>query len=248
MLPGEDPDAFRHRLETWAEALAPGDVVEQFLVEQAATASWKIERADRVEAARLAAAVRDADAERQAGRRGEADRLGQVLLGRDGLAPDPDLAQEVLQILDPGVQARPDADGRDPLRSILDRLESPPRGAPGCSRWAELRALLERDLDWNEDQLVEAVRLSGRQPLNMTPEGWNDYMESRFFGDVEEPGPGDDEDLDEEQQIALDEAIEAKIRAEDRRRLTQQLVEVPPEGEAGRGRLSWESSSGRAGD
>ena len=233
VLPGEDPDAFRHRLETWADALAPGDVVEQFLVEQAATASWKIERADRVEAARLAAAVRDADAERQAGRREEADRLGQVLLGRDGLAPDPDLAQEVLQILDPGVQARPDADGRDPLRSILDRLES---CAEGCAwllaRWAELRAPLERDLDWNEDQLVEAVRLSGRQPLNMTPEGWNDYMESRFFGDVEEPGPGDDEDLDEEQQIALDAAIEAQVEAEDRRRLTQQLVEVLPDSEA----------------
>src|SRR5262245_47080817 len=75
VLPGEDPEAFR-RLEAWAEALDPADVVERFLVEQAATASWKLERADRVEAARLAAAVRGAADARRAGRRAEADRLG----------------------------------------------------------------------------------------------------------------------------------------------------------------------------
>src|SRR5689334_20361535 len=57
VLPGEDPDAYR-RLEAWAEALNPVDAVEQFLVERAAAASWKVERADRVEAARLAAVVR----------------------------------------------------------------------------------------------------------------------------------------------------------------------------------------------
>ncbi len=69
VLPGEDPDAFRDRLDSWAEALAPADAVEQFLVEQAATASWKIERADRIEAARLFAALRAAEDERRAGRR-----------------------------------------------------------------------------------------------------------------------------------------------------------------------------------
>ena len=68
VLPGEDPDAFRHRLDTWNDALGPVDVVEQFLVEQAATASWKIQRADRIEAARLAAAIRDGSEGRPAGR------------------------------------------------------------------------------------------------------------------------------------------------------------------------------------
>src|SRR5262249_28577692 len=107
ILPGEDPDAFRRRQEAWAEALAPGDVVEQFVIERAAVASWKIERADRVEADRLAAAVRDAAAERRAGRRHEADQLGRVLLGQDGRAPDPGLARTALGILAPGIEAPP---------------------------------------------------------------------------------------------------------------------------------------------
>src|SRR5262249_33638386 len=80
VLPGEDPDAFRGRLEAWAEALGPEDVVEQFLVDQAATASWKIQRADRIEAERLAAAARAAAEERRAGRRAEAEHLGRLLL------------------------------------------------------------------------------------------------------------------------------------------------------------------------
>src|SRR5262245_55163448 len=33
VLPGEDPAAFRHRLDSWTAALGPDDVVEQFLVE-----------------------------------------------------------------------------------------------------------------------------------------------------------------------------------------------------------------------
>src|SRR5262245_47504261 len=145
VLPGEDPDAFRRRREAWAAALDPGDVVERFLAEQAATASWKIERADRLEAARLAAAARAAAAERRAGRRHEADQLGRVLLGSDGQAPDPDLARTALKTLDPEVEAGPVADGRDPFRSLLDRLEST---AEGCGwllgRWAELGTALER--------------------------------------------------------------------------------------------------------
>ncbi len=140
VLPGEDPDAFRARLDSWAEALAPADAVEQFLVEQAATASWKIERADRIEAARLFAALRASEDERRATRRKEADRLGRLLLGIDGPAADLALAQEALRIFYPDHPAPP-ADGSAPLRPLVDRLEST---AEGCAwlleRWAGLRA------------------------------------------------------------------------------------------------------------
>ncbi len=127
VLPGEDPDAFRARLDAWSEALAPDNVVEQFLVEQAATASWKIERADRVEAARIAAALCASEADKVAGRRKEADSLGRLLLGLDGPVADPTLAQEALRILDPGNPAPP-PDRRAPLRPIVDRLEFDRRG------------------------------------------------------------------------------------------------------------------------
>ena len=100
-------------------------------------------------------------------------------------------------------------------------------------RWAELRASLEQGLDWDEDQFVQAVRLSGRQPLNLDPERWENHKDARYFVDVEEPEPGGDPELDEERQEALDAAIEAEIQAEDRRKLLLQLVDVPPADEAG---------------
>ena len=83
VLPGEDPDAFRDRLDAWAEALDPDNVVEQFLVEQAATTSWKIERAHRVETARLAAILRSVPAGQARREIDEAEALGRQLLGLD---------------------------------------------------------------------------------------------------------------------------------------------------------------------
>src|SRR5262245_34479657 len=48
VLPGEDAEAFRRRVEDWTADLAPLNSVERFLVERAAMDSWKLERADRV--------------------------------------------------------------------------------------------------------------------------------------------------------------------------------------------------------
>ncbi len=233
VLPGEDPDAFRGRLDSWAEALAPADAVEQFLVEQAATASWKIERADRIEAARLFAALRAAEDEQRTVRRKEADLLGRLLLGIDGPIADPALAQEALRILDPGNPAPP-ADRLAPLRPIVDRLEST---AEGCAwlleRWDELLAPLERGTDWDEDRFVRAVRLSGRQPLNLTPEAWELRGQSRYLVRAEPVEPSGDEELDEERQEALEAALSERIKAEDRRALARQLVADLPKGAAG---------------
>ena len=142
VLPGEDPDAFRHRLDAWAEALAPDDAVEQFLVEQAATASWKIERADRVEAARLAAALRDAEAEQRAGRRERGRPPGPAAARprrpRPPTRPSPGRSSRSWT---PGPTPGPPPTRLAPLRPIVDRLEST---AEGCAwlleRWAELRA------------------------------------------------------------------------------------------------------------
>ena len=47
ILPGEDPDAFRRRLEDWSGDLEPRDHVEQFLVRRAVQLSWQLDRADR---------------------------------------------------------------------------------------------------------------------------------------------------------------------------------------------------------
>ena len=60
VLPNEDADAFRKRIATWLYEFQPSSDVEEFLVKQAAMLSWKIERADRYELARLAARVHEA--------------------------------------------------------------------------------------------------------------------------------------------------------------------------------------------
>ena len=149
VLPGEDPDAFRDRLDAWAEALDPDNVVEQFLVEQAATASWKIERADRFEAARLAAILHSMPAGKVRREIDEAEALGRQLLGLDVEPPAPSGPAPA-----PGrpVATTPTASGpsgsadvRKRPGELVDGLES---SAAGCrwllGQWAALCAILDR--------------------------------------------------------------------------------------------------------
>src|SRR5262249_55897165 len=82
-------------------------------------------------------------------------------------------------------------------------------------------------LDWAEGQLVEALRLSGRQPRDMSPREWDYYTQDRWMEDLDEPGSGDGEELDEEEELERDAVIEERVLAEDRRALTGQLVDVP---------------------
>src|SRR5689334_16246609 len=53
VLPGEDPETFHQHVESIVESLAPHNALELALAEQAALSLWKIERAERVEAAQL---------------------------------------------------------------------------------------------------------------------------------------------------------------------------------------------------
>jgi hypothetical protein len=126
VLPGEDPEAFRQRVDDFMEALAPRDAVERFLVERVATASWKIERADRVEAARLAAILRAAPAVPDPRRQEEVAAFGRWLLAV-GIEEKRDAGRLMLPFLDADRQpAFRDGDG-DP-RHVVFRLEATPDG------------------------------------------------------------------------------------------------------------------------
>ncbi len=229
VLPGEDPDAFRDRLDAWAGALDPGNVVEQFLVEQAAAASWKIERANRAEAARLAAAVRDAP-DKSLRRREVAHILGERLL-RGGEDDDSRRTETVHQALIPGAAAGPSPAGAvigfDEPRLILGRLETT---AEGCAwlleRWAELRALLERGPGWDERQFVRAIRLSGHQPMGLTAGQWDRYKWNRDIWGAMLPKMGRDDPRPEGRVRPGETVAQA-----DRRDLGRQLVEELPEQE-----------------
>src|SRR5262245_24666833 len=80
VLPGEDPQQFQNRLDTWSADLVPANELEQSLVERAVTLTWQLDRAARAEAARLTTLIRsapDAEALRQ---QDQAAALGQRLL------------------------------------------------------------------------------------------------------------------------------------------------------------------------
>ena len=47
VLPGEDGDAFRARLEAWTATLHPRNEIERYLVERRGAVSWQLDRADR---------------------------------------------------------------------------------------------------------------------------------------------------------------------------------------------------------
>ncbi len=49
VLPGEDGDAYRKRLEDWSRSLNPTDEAQRFQLERAVGASWKLDRAESIE-------------------------------------------------------------------------------------------------------------------------------------------------------------------------------------------------------
>jgi hypothetical protein len=171
ILPGEDTDAFQARMVAWTNDLKPADDVERFLVARAVQLSWQLERADR------ALAARDADA-RAAGA-GRIDDLADEVaaLGRrlfwDPRGPTFFYPQFEITLGDPkrvswsGLIDDPD----DPLR-LVNRLEAT---AMGCAwlldRWGELRDVLEQGQKWGAPDRFKAIRLLGRQPLDMDEDG-----------------------------------------------------------------------------
>jgi len=178
VLPGEDPDAFRHRVAGIVESLAPRNPLELALAEQAALALWKIERGERAEAARVAAAVRAAEAHAEDRRREELHALGRWLLA-DSVQAKRRTAEELLPFL-PEDRHPPFRAGRGEPLVILLRIRAT---AEGCrwllDRWIALGAELERKGDWDIEELIEAAQLRGERPLLMETSEWECLLQPR---------------------------------------------------------------------
>jgi hypothetical protein len=171
VLPGEDPDAFRRLLDDFIEALSPRHAVELALTEQAATAHWRILRAERTEAARISAALRAAEAAAGHENHEEVAAMGHWLLAGNLRA-----RQEAGKALFPFLSVdRHDSFGRgrgDPQHIAL-RLEAT---AEGCQwlfdQWAKLRVWLDRGVDWRTNELIAALQLRGLRPLGLDTIDW----------------------------------------------------------------------------
>jgi hypothetical protein len=171
VLPGEDTEVYQARLDAWTIDLKPGDDVERFLVGRAVQLSWQLERADRALAAR-AADARSAGASRLDDLADEVAALGRRLFW-DPRGPTFFYPQFEITLGDPkrvswsGQIDDPD----DPVR-LVNRLES---SALGCAwlldRWGELRDALEAGRNWEPRDRFKAIRLLGRQPLDIDDDG-----------------------------------------------------------------------------
>ena len=163
VLPGEDPDAYRDRLDSWTGKFDPRDPVEAYLVERAVNASWQLDRADRAEVAELMEQI-----DKEAARRvEEAAELGARLFRLPGrpLASPP---QGDGVYLEESLISWPfDPDHRGYPAHLVAALEAT---AAGCcwllEKWAALGTILEQGRTWQPADRVRAIRLMGKQPLD----------------------------------------------------------------------------------
>ncbi len=170
VLPEEDSKKFQERIDAWTDDLSPRSLLESFFVERAAQESWKLERIERVNAARLTINIQQARAgETDAMKKEEQDieALGAALFedSRGPLQLYPTLRSRLH--LTPQTPCSGFAHGFDTPVLLVKQLEST---AAGCgwmlARWAELLARLEPGRSWQSPDKFKAIRLLGKQPLD----------------------------------------------------------------------------------
>jgi hypothetical protein len=178
VLPGEDLETFHQHVEGIVASLAPRNAVEVALAEQAALSLWKIERAERAEAARVTASVQTARDREETHRQEELYALGRWLLANSVKAKR-EAAEELLPFL-PEDRHAPFRAGRGEPLVILLRIQAK---ADGCSwllgRWDALGAKLERNGDWDIEEMIEAAQLRGERPLYMDASEWEFLLQER---------------------------------------------------------------------
>ena len=207
VLPDEDANVLQIRLETWIDDLQPQNEVEQFLVEQAVQSSWKLDRADRAEVARLSHIIESVPAEEANRQREEAAALGRRLFSDRDVVGDANLQSEILDALLPGRKSQPaPAPSTSSTTPRPSSAASNPRrpAASGCSTAGPSSATSStRVRPGRRPRRSKAIRLLGKQPLDMTPEQWENHRERRFLN----PDP----DLDAHYDRKLDRQLDDRL-------------------------------------
>jgi hypothetical protein len=166
VLPGESQEQLQEFIQRFKADLHPQCDTEEYFAQRAAIAAWELDRADRVIAARLNERVRyglldleeaEADEVEDNARRLFWDPRGPIALYphwrsfRVTRISSPDSVDDPL----------------NPAR-LVNRLE---HLAAGCQwlidRWTDLRNLLEDGLKWQAPDRLKAIRMLGRQPMDL---------------------------------------------------------------------------------
>ncbi|HZW31926.1 MAG TPA: hypothetical protein VFF52_14540 [Isosphaeraceae bacterium] len=164
ILPGEDAETYRARIDAWTADFRPRNEFEHFLVEQAVRVSWQIERANRAETARLAEQIQTAAADQARRRDDEVAELGRRLLPDQFGTPSLD-ARANGQPGEPQLACSGTTDDSDHPSRLVQSLESTSAGCHWLlDRWVQLRAILDQGLGWQPSDQLRAIRLLGHQP------------------------------------------------------------------------------------
>jgi len=151
-LPAVDPQAAKERYEAWMADLQPRDSSERTCLATAVFHSLELDRVMLAQNARITAQIENAPAEQARREQEEVMALGKRLF------PSRLIPQKWIP--------RPAALPESPAR-ITRRLQTT---AAGClwllDRWAELKAILNRNLPWQPSDKFKLVRLLGREPLD----------------------------------------------------------------------------------
>jgi hypothetical protein len=166
LLPGEDELALEALRETWINKLVPRDPAEAELAFEYVNARWLHLRADRALFRYL-----KADIEQAAGREEES-----VASDIRGLFSDA-RGHHGLYAISTGACGGPttsyptgDTTKKDPNEpsTLVNRLESSEKGCLALtSYWKILRTRLEDGLEWQAQDRLKAIRMLGRQPLDV---------------------------------------------------------------------------------
>jgi hypothetical protein len=166
VLPGEQVELLQVRIRAWKEDLKPESHLEDYLVERIAHVSWQLDRCDRTIAIRLNELVQFGSFDLEEAEADEVEDHGRRLFWdpRGPIALYPHSRSLRLTRI-----SSPDSvdDPLNPAR-IVNRLE---QLAAGCrwllERWGDLRHLLEAGLKWQAPDRLKAIRLLGRQPMDL---------------------------------------------------------------------------------
>jgi hypothetical protein len=171
VVPGEDSQALADRLDTWLGDLAPANDVERFFAKRAVLESWKLDRAERSQTARLTSNIDNAADDRADREQTDVAALGERLFA-DRRGPLPLYPHcDIEHTVDPDRTSRvswsevPD-DADHPAQIVLLLQKT----AAGCewmlNEWTALRRILEQGLSWQSPDKLKAIRLLGKEPID----------------------------------------------------------------------------------
>ncbi len=167
VLPGEDPELLKSRTAAWTIELQPRNELEIYIVNRLVIASCQLDRCDRALSAKLTELIKFGPFDRD---EAEADAVADLtrLLFWDPRGP---------YNLYPhfrGFRHKPRVSGSEDLadpvmpEKIVNRLASTYTGCRWLLNvWSDLRHLLEQDLNWQAPDRFRAIRLLGRQPMDL---------------------------------------------------------------------------------